>query len=66
MRDDAFLHRIHQLAEAVREHSRPIQTEPLNSYDRRLVHNAFRDDPDLQTWSPQDESRIKRITIKRR
>ncbi len=66
MRDDAFLHRIHQLATAVREHGRPIQTEPLNSYDRRLVHHAFRDDPDLQTWSPQDEARIKRITIKRR
>ena len=66
MRDDAFLHRIHQLATAVREHGRPIQTEPLNSYDRRLVLHAFRDDPDLQTWSPQDEARIKSITIKRR
>lgn len=66
MRDDAFLHRIEQLAAAVREHGRAIQTEPLNSYDRRLVHNAFRDDPELMTWSPQEDSRIKRITIKRR
>ena len=66
MRDDAFLHRIHQLADAVREHGRPIQTEPLNSYDRRLVHNAFREDPELTTWSPHDDSRIKRITIKKR
>jgi spoIIIJ-associated protein len=66
MRDDAFLHRIHQLADAVRELGRPIQTEPLNSYDRRLVHNAFHEDPELTTWSPQDDSRIKRITIKKR
>jgi spoIIIJ-associated protein len=66
MRDDALLHRIHQLAAAVREHGRPIQTEPLNSYDRRLIHNAFRDDPDLMTWSPHGDSRVKRITIKQR
>ena len=66
MRDDVFLHRIHQLASAVREHGRPIETEPLNSYDRRLVHHAFRDDPELMTLSPEGESKIKRITIKRR
>lgn len=66
MRDDAFLHRIQQLAAAVREHGRPIQTEPLNSYDRRLVHHAFREDPELATESQEIESRIKRITIRKR
>lgn len=66
MRDDAFLHRIHQLASAVREHGRPIQTEPLNSYDRRLVHHAFREDPELVTESQQSDARIKRITIRKR
>ena len=64
--DASFGTRIHQLADAVRVNGRPIETEPLNSYDRRLVHNAFRDDPNLATWSPHDDSRIKRITIKRR
>lgn len=66
MRDDAFLHRIHQLAQAVRAHGRPIETEPLNSYDRRLVHNAYRDDPELITESQQLESKVKRITIRQR
>jgi len=66
MRDDSFLHRIHLLASAVREHGREIETEPLNSYDRRLVHHAFRDDPDLTTESQQIEAKIKRITIRRR
>ena len=66
MRDDAFLHRIHQLANAVRENGRPIETEPLNSYDRRLVHNAFREDSELMTWSPEGDLKIKRITISRR
>jgi spoIIIJ-associated protein len=66
MRDDAFLDRIAQLALAVRSNARPVQTEPLNSYDRRLVHNAFRDDPELLTESGQAEGRVKRITIRRR
>ena len=65
MRDDAFLHRIQQLADAVRQYGRPIETEPLNSYDRRLVHNAYRDDPDLITESEKIEMRVKRITIRK-
>jgi spoIIIJ-associated protein len=66
MRDDAFLQRIRMLAEAVREHGRPIETEPLNSYDRRLVHNAYREDAALATESPEGTDKIKRITIRRR
>jgi spoIIIJ-associated protein len=66
MRDDSFLHRIQQLAGAVRENGRSIETEPLNAYDRRLVHNAFRDDKELETVSQEVDAKIKRITIKRR
>ena len=66
MRDDAFLHRIRQLADAVRTNGRPIETEPLNSYDRRLVHNAFRDDAELASESQGIEAKLKRITIKKR
>ena len=66
MRDDAFLRRIRQLSDAVRENGRPVQTEPLNSYDRRLVHNAFRDDPEIASESPEGPEKIKRIRISRR
>ena len=66
MRDESFLQRIHQLAEAVRIDGRPVETEPLNSYDRRLVHNAYRDDMELMTQSQQIEEKIKRITIRPR
>ena len=66
MRDDAFIKRILQLAGAVRENGRPIETEPLNSYDRRLVHNAFREDAELATESQNIEAKLKRIFIKRR
>lgn len=65
-RDDAFLHRMHQLAEAVRSNSSPVETEPLNSYDRRLLHNAYRQDSELETSSPEGLDKIKRVTIRKR
>jgi spoIIIJ-associated protein len=64
MRDDALVAKVRHLAEAVKSGGRPLQTEPLNSYDRYIVHNVFKDDPDLMTWSPQDDAKLKRITIK--
>jgi spoIIIJ-associated protein len=66
MRDDALVAKVLQLASAVRASGRPMQTAPLNSYDRRIVHNAFKDDPELVTWSPPDDARMKRITIRKR
>jgi spoIIIJ-associated protein len=66
MRDDSFLRRFLQLGDAVRENGRPVETEPLNSYDRRLVHNAFRDDPELESVSQQIEAKLKRVTIRKR
>ena len=66
MRDDALVEKVRHLAQAVRSTGRSLQTDPLNSYDRRIVHNAFKEDPDICTWSPQDDARVKRITIKSR
>ena len=66
MRNDRLVQKVRKLAELVRETGKPFHLDPMNAYDRRLVHNAFKDDPDLTTWSPPDEARVKRITIKRR
>jgi len=38
----------------------------MNSYERRIVHNAFKDDPEIATWSPSDSARIKQITLLKR
>jgi spoIIIJ-associated protein len=66
MKDDSLLQRVRQIADVVRSSGRPYQLEPMNSYQRRIIHNAFKDDPDVMTWSPQDDARIKRITLKKR
>jgi predicted RNA-binding protein Jag len=50
----------------VRNGSRPLQTEPLNSYDRRIIHHAFKEDPLIETWSPPGDDRVKRITLRLR
>ena len=66
MRDDELVSKVKQLANVVRATGRPMQTAPLNSYDRRIVHNLFKDDPEIATCSPPDDLRVKRITIKKR
>ncbi len=66
MRRDELVHRARVAADSVRATGQPFQLEPMNSYQRRLVHDAFKDDPEVMTWSPSDAERIKRITLKRR
>ena len=66
MREDMIVQRVRELAERVRITGRSLQLEPMNSYERRIVHNAFKDDPDVATWSPSDSARIKQITLLKR
>ncbi len=66
MREDKIVARVKELAERVRISGRSMQLEPMNSYERRIVHNAFKDDPDVATWSPSDSARIKQITLLKR
>jgi len=66
MKDHGLAARVRQIADIVRQTGRPYQLEPMNAYERRIVHNAFKDDPEIGTWSPPDDARLKRITLKRR
>src|SRR5207249_8418190 len=62
MREDRIVQRVRELAERVRITGRSLQLEPMNSYERRIVHNAFKDDPDVATSSLSDPARIKQFT----
>jgi spoIIIJ-associated protein len=66
MREDKIVQHVRQLADRVRISGRPLQLEPMNSYERRIVHEAFKNDPQIGTWSPSDSARIKQITLIRR
>ena len=52
MREDRIVQRVRELADRVRITGRSLQLEPMNSYERRLVHNAFKDDPDVGDVEP--------------
>jgi spoIIIJ-associated protein len=66
MREDQIVQRARQVADLVRKTGRPFHLDPMNSYDRWVIHNAFKDDPDVASSSPKDDSRMKRITLRRR
>ena len=58
-----FLGRIRELAEEVRRTGRPLVLAPMNSFDRRLVHQAFAEDPEIATRSEEGPARLKQITL---
>jgi spoIIIJ-associated protein len=58
-----FLGRVRELADQVRRTGRPIALAPMNSFDRRLVHQAFAEDPEIATQSEEGTARLKQITL---
>lgn len=66
MQEDHLLTKVRELAESVRVSGRSLQLEPMNAYERRIVHNAFAEDLEIETWSPPEPARIKRVVLRRR
>lgn len=66
MREDVLVQKVRQVAEVVRKTGRPMHLDPMNAYDRRIIHNAFKNDREVMTWSPPEENRMKQITLRRR
>jgi len=61
-RDAALGARAKELADAVLADGRPRETEPLNSYERRLVHVALAEMPGVRTFSV-GEGPDRRVTV---
>ena len=58
-----FVGHIRELAEEVRRSGRPLVLAPMNSFDRRLVHQAFVDDAQIATRSEEGSARLKQVTL---
>jgi spoIIIJ-associated protein len=58
-----FLGRIRDMAEEVRRTGEPLVLAPMNSFDRRLVHQAFAEDPEIRTHSEEGTARLKQVTL---
>jgi len=48
---DKLASKAKKAAEQVRRWGDIVELEPMNSYDRRIIHNALKDDPDIETQS---------------
>jgi spoIIIJ-associated protein len=60
-----FLEKIRERVESVRQSGEEIILDPMNSYERMLVHNTFKDDPEIETSSPEGSERMKQIHVRK-
>ena len=48
---DKLVEKALKSADQVRRWGDIVELDPMNSYDRRTIHNALKDDPDVETHS---------------
>jgi spoIIIJ-associated protein len=62
---EALLTKAQEAADKVRRWGDAVELEPLNAFDRRLVHQALKDDPDIETQSVEVDGTDKKALILR-
>ena len=62
---EALVKKAQDAAEKVRRYGDIVELEPLGSFDRRIVHQALRDDPDVETQSVEVDGTEKKALILR-
>ncbi len=61
----ALVQKAKEGAERVRRFGDVVELEPMNSYDRRVVHQSLKDDPDIESHSVEIEGSAKKVIILR-
>jgi spoIIIJ-associated protein len=62
---ESLVKKAKEAAEKVRRWGDIVELEPLNAFDRRIVHNALKDDPDIETHSVEVEGTDKKAILLR-
>ena len=62
---EALVKKARDAADKVRRWGEPVELEPLGSFDRRIVHHAFKDDPDVETYSVEVDGSDKKVLLLR-
>jgi spoIIIJ-associated protein len=60
---EALIKKAKDAAEKVRRWGDVVEMEPLGAFDRRIVHNAIKDDPDIETHSVEVEGTDKKVIL---
>ena len=62
---EVLVKRAKDAADKVRRWGDAVELEPLNAFDRRIVHQALRDDPDVETSSVEVDGTEKKAVLLR-
>jgi spoIIIJ-associated protein len=62
---DALVKKAMDAAEKVRRWGDLVELEPMNAFDRRVVHHALKDDPTVETHSVEVEGTQKKAILLR-
>lgn len=62
---DSLIKKAKDAAEKVRRWGDIVELEPMTAFDRRIVHHALKDDPDIETQSLEIEGTNKKVILLR-
>ena len=62
---EALVKKAKDAAEKVRRWGDIVELEPMSSFDRRIIHHALKDDPDIETQSVEVEGTEKKAMLLR-
>jgi spoIIIJ-associated protein len=62
---EALVKKAQAAADKVRRWGEPVELEALASFDRRIVHHAFKDDPDVETHSVEVDGTDRKMLLLR-
>lgn len=62
---DALVKKALEAAEKVRRWGDVVELEPLSAFDRRIIHQALKDDPTIETCSVEVEGTEKKAILLR-
>jgi spoIIIJ-associated protein len=61
----ALVKRAQDAAEKVRRWGDAVELEPMSAFDRRIVHHALKDDPEVETHSVEVDGSDKKVLLLR-
>ena len=65
MAREALVKKAKDAAEKVRRWGDIVELEPMSSFDRRIIHHALKDDPDIETQSVEVEGTERKAMLLR-
>ncbi len=62
---EALVRKAKEAAEKVRRWGDVVELEPMNAFDRRIIHNVLKDDPGVETHSVEVDGTDKKAILLR-